>query len=387
MDQVANPTVTEKALPLLVVSRDGQAPAVAGRSRRGRYLALAAFGLSAAAFGAVLVSTPSTGPAQSRLPQGNVAAPGEPGSVLGLGKLLPRTRLLTIATPFGAGDARIAELHVEEGQRVPAGTILAVLDSAASLRAALGGAEATLAAREAALAQTILMVTTARDEARASLARAEAAVINTRRDFERAESLIARGAATEQTRDQRRLAYDQAVHDVARARAALIRYDAPDSDVQVDVIVARRNLEAARAELERARADLDKALIRAPATGTVLTINARPGERPGASGLMSFGSLDDMVAEVEIYETEIGALAVGDRVRLTAAALPHPLVGRIARVGVEVLRQTLTDASPAANTDTRVLRVTVDLDRPSAEVASRFANLQVTARFTPASRS
>lgn len=391
MDQAARTALKQPQppppLPLLVVARGRlQQPATTAPRRRRLYLLGGlAFG-AIAALAAYFLSTRSPQEPPPRLPQGNVTAPNVPGSVLGLGKLLPRTRLLTIATPFGAGDARIAELHVEEGKRVEAGTILAVLDSAPGLRAALGAAQATLAAREAALAQTILMVTTGRDEARAALARAEAAVVNTGRDLERAESLIARGAATEQTRDQRRLAYEQAVHDVSRARAALARYDAPDLDRQADIVVSQRNLVAARAELERATADLDKALVRAPATGTVLTINARPGERPGSSGLMTFGSLDDMVAEVEVYETEIGALAAGDRVTLTAVALPHPLEGRIARVGLEVLRQTLTDASPAANTDTRVLRVTIDLDPPSAEVASRFANLQVTARFTPKAR-
>jgi HlyD family secretion protein len=72
---------------------------------------------------------------------------------------------------------------------------------------------------------------------------------------------------------------------------------------------------------------------------------------------------------------------MGDAVTLTAAALPAPIEGRIGMIGREVRRQTLTDASPAANTDTRVMRVTVDLE-PST-TAARFVNLQVTARFAP----
>jgi hypothetical protein len=49
-----------------------------------------------------------------------------------------------------------------------------------------------------------------------------------------------------------------------------------------------------------------------------------------------------------------------------------------------VLRQTLTDASPAANTDTRVVRAVVELDAASAAIAARFANLQVAARVAVA---
>lgn len=49
--------------------------------------------------------------------------------IVGLGKLLPEGDIRTVASPFGAGDARIAELHVEEGDRVKAGDKLASLDN------------------------------------------------------------------------------------------------------------------------------------------------------------------------------------------------------------------------------------------------------------------
>lgn len=317
-----------------------------------------------------------------RLPAGNVVAPPAPGVVVGLGKLLPGSRILTIATPYGAGDARILELRVREGQRVEAGAILAVLDSAPVLQAALNTAEATIAARQAALAQARLMVTAGRDEAQAQLASAEAAVVNTRRELERSTALNARGVSADQALEQKRLASQQAVQDAARARAALARYATPASGEQADIALARGNLLAAEAQAAQARADQEKSIIRAPVAGTVLTLQARPGERPGNAGLMSFGDLDTMMAEIEVYESEAGVLRPGTPATLVAATLPRPLTGRITRVGQEVLRQTLTDASPAANTDTRVIRVQVELDAPSRAIAAQFANLQVTTRFT-----
>jgi HlyD family secretion protein len=127
---------------------------------------------------------------------------------------------------------------------------------------------------------------------------------------------------------------------------------------------------------------LERAAVRAPFDGVVLTLAARPGERVGgAAGLMSFAALDGMVAECEVYETHLRRLAPGQRVELRAAALPAPLAGRVERVGREILRQTLTDASPAANTDSRVARVQVALEGADAEVAARFLGLQVLARF------
>lgn len=349
--------------------------------RRWPWLAVALVALSLGA-GHWLANRPAPPPAAApRMPSGTVATPAPPGMVVALGKLIPRQRILAIAPPYGAGDARIATMPVQEGEHVPAGGVLARLDSEAALAAALASAEATLAAREAALEQTRIITATALRDAQGSLARAEAAIPILRRDFERAQALSVRGDASVQALDQRRLAFEQVVQDAARARATLGRYSTADPEAQVDVLLARRNLEAAAAERDRARADLDRAVIRAPMAGTVLTLHARPGERPGSQGLMSFGALDDMICEIEVYEDQLRHLAPGQRVTLLAVALPEALQGRLARIGVEVMRQTLTDASPAANTDTRVVRAVVELEPASAAIAARFANLQVTARI------
>jgi HlyD family secretion protein len=309
---------------------------------------------------------------------------GRPADIVALGRLLPRSRILAIAPPAGAGDARIAELPVREGSRVAAGEVLAVLDSAPVLRAALAAAEADIAARRAALDQTRASVGAAREEAAAELARAEAALPILRRDLDRAIDLHARGVATPQVLGQRRLVYEQAVQDAARAAAQLRRQDATESDAQVDVALARRTLDAALAARNRARAELDRATVRAPAAGTVLTLHARPGERPGTQGLLSFGTLDDMIAEIEVHEDQASRLRPGAMVTLAAPALARPLRGTLATVGREVLRQSLTDPSPAAATDARVLRAVVELDPASIDAAARLVNLQVTVRIEAA---
>jgi HlyD family secretion protein len=340
--------------------------------------------VAALAGGFMLLRAADRAPPPLSTPEGNVAAYAPAGLVLALGRLVPRDRILVIAPPFGAGDARVASLPVPEGGRVAAGDVLAVMDSEPMLRAALAAAEANVASRAAALEQTRVQVAAARDEARGALARAEAALPILRRDYERAATLSGRGAATEQAVDQRRLVAEQAEQDAVRARAALRRYDAPDPDAQVDVVVAWRALDAAIAERDRARADLEKAYVRAPSAGTVLTIRARPGGKPGNDGIMTFGALDDMIAEVEIYEDRIRALAPGAAVTLRGSALPAPLAGTLGQVGVEVMRQTLTDAGPAANTDARVVRAVIELDPASAATAARVVGLQVTARIEAA---
>lgn len=322
-------------------------------------------------------STPIAVPA----PKSTPTAPA-PRFVAGLGKLVPEGEVITLAPPFGAGDARLATLRVQEGQRVAAGDILGVLDNEGQLRAAVEGARATSASREATLAQVRASVEASRAEARAALARAETLAQNAAREFERAEELKRRGFAADQVFDQRRTQRDEAAREVERARASLSRYGTGPLDEQTDVIVAARNLDAARADLARATTDLERAYIRAPRDATVLSITAQPGEKPGASGIMNLGDIDHMKVEVEIYQTEIGKVQPGAAVEIVAPALPQALTGRVARVGLEVGRQSLTDSSPAANTDARVVKVTVALDAASNPIARRFTNLQVTARIT-----
>lgn len=303
--------------------------------------------------------------------------------VAGLGKLLPEGEVVTVAPPFGAGDARIAALEVGEGDRVERGAVLAVLDSERPFRAAIASARATVASREATLGQVKASVRASREEAHASLARAEATFQNAAREFERVDTLRQRGFAAEQAYDQRRTARDEAAREVERARATLSRYVSGEVDSQPDVLVAARNVDAAKADLARAEADLDKAYVRAPITGTILTIHARPGEKPGSKGVMTLGDLEHMKVEVEIYQTLIGRVALGDPVEVTADALPRPLKGSVTRIGLEVGRQSLVDPSPAANTDARVVKVTVTLEPESSRVAARFTNLQATVRIVP----
>jgi len=376
------PIVLPRPLPI----PDRDAPPAARPQRR--LLAIGLLALAAVAVVALLALRPWSAPAPVtplRLSAGPVAGAG-PEEVVGLGRLVPRSRIVAIAAPFGGGDARIAALPVAEGERVQAGALLAVVDNEPALAAAVAQAEAALAAREAGLAQTRIATLSARDEARASLARAEAAIEAGQRDLARAEALAARQAAAEQVVDQRRLTLRTAEQDAARARALLLRYDVADMEAQADVLVARRAVESARADLDRARADLERARVRAPFDGTVLTIQARLGERPGSDGLMTFGGLADMIAEVEVYETHLRRLSPGLPVTLRAAALPGPIEGRVERVGAEILRQSLTDASPAANTDARVARVVVALSPDASATAAGFAGLQVVARFGDADR-
>lgn len=301
--------------------------------------------------------------------------------VVALGRLLPVGEVVTVTTASGVRDARVASLNIAEGDRVVAGEIIAVLDSEPRFKAAVEAAERTVSLREAAFTQTLAAVRASRAETEAAIARAEAGRLRAEQDFERSKELVAKGYVTKATHDQRVAALHEAEREIERLKATLSRFYAEDIDGQPDVLVARRNIEAARSELNRAREDLDQAYVRAPFTATVLEVHAHTGEKPGDKGVVSIGNTDAMIAKIEVYQSQIGRVAIGDRVQLLAAALPERLTGQVSRIGLQVKKQSVIDSDPAANTDARIVEVIAVLDADSSRVAARFTNLQIEARI------
>jgi HlyD family secretion protein len=291
-----------------------------------------------------------------------------PTDVVGLARVMPRGDVSVVAAPYGAGDARVAE-------------VLARLDNRAALEGAVLMAEANLAVREANLMQTRAAVQASRDEAQAALDQAVATAAEAAATLARTEELFSRAVATQATLDSVRTAAEGAKLAVARAEATLARFSALALDDQPDVIVASRNVDAARADLARARLDLARADVVAPIAGTILDIHATPGQRPPAGGIMDMGDTGQMMAEMEVWQDRISAVRPGQPVEMAAAALGTTLQGRVESIGLTVGRQGLISDDAAENKDARVIRVLVALDAVSSDMAARFTNLEVIGRI------
>lgn len=324
--------------------------------------------------------TPIALPPNVELPK-SMAETMLPTDVIGLARLMPRGDVSVVAAPYGAGDARIAEILVSVGQAVEKGAELARLDNAAALQGAVLTAEANLAIREAALLQTKAAVQASRDEAQASLDQAVASASEAAANLQRTEELFQRGVATQATLDAARTAAEGARLAVTRAEATLARFSTIALEDQPDVVVASRNVEAGKADLSRARLDLQRAVVVAPIAGAILDINATPGQRPPADGIMEMGDTGRMMAEVEVWQDRIGRVMPGQPVELVSPVLGKPLQGRVDAIGLTVGRQGLISDDAAENKDARVIRVLVALDAASSATAARFTNLEVIARI------
>jgi HlyD family secretion protein len=303
------------------------------------------------------------------------------GDVVALGRIIPRGDVISVATPSGAGDARIAEIRVAVGDMVNADDVLAVLDNLPQLQTAIASAHADLRVSEATLLQTQASNAASLREAQAALERAEAIATVARADFGRATSLLERGVTTRAVFDQILASTTKAERDVESALATLSRYASGSQTVQADIAVAQANVEATRAALDTATQNLDRAYVRAPGHGTVLDINVRTGERPPNDGIIDLGDTSQMTVEAEVYQTLIGRVTIGDPVTVSAQALSQDLSGVVSAIGLEIGRQSIMSDDPASNTDARVVDVIIVLDAASSVLAQRFTNLETIVRI------
>lgn len=305
--------------------------------------------------------------------------------VVALGRLQPAGGVVSVALPQGAGDARIDRILIAEGDTVVKGDVLAVLDSLTLYQSALTSAESTLEIRRATLAQTRVQVVATDAELRAQIRGADATLARSERELERMTSLLDRGATTQAIVENAERSYNTARADLERLQASLLRYQPGPDGQPVDIAVALANLSAAEAAVAQAKSDLDRAKVLAPQDGTIIKVAARAGERSPSGGFLQMGDTARMEAELEVFQTMVPQVRVGQRVSLVSPVLgTMPLKGSVSRIGTLVGRQTVTADDPAANTDARILLVTVTLDEASSKRAERYVHLEVVARIAVA---
>ncbi len=176
---------------------------------------------------------------------------------------------------------------------------------------------------------------------------------------------------------------DQAA--VTKVRAALKNAEAALGRIVPLVeqrIASREALDTAELAVDTARADLAAVqavlaldVVRAPAAGRIVKIYARRGERVGPAGFAEIAQTDQMFVVAEVYETDVGRVAVGQPATARSPAIAGELAGTVDRIGTKVGKQDVLATDPVARTDARVVEVRVKLvDSPKA---ASLSNLQV----------
>jgi HlyD family secretion protein len=201
----------------------------------------------------------------------------------------------------------IMSLPVREGDRVTAGQVVVEIEKA-TYEAARDQAKAAL------------------DQSTVNLERARAELANTELSLKRTSGLHAEGISALDALDQARLARDSA---------------------EIGVRSQQQAIRQAQSAYQRAVEDLERTTIRAPMDGFVTALNVEQGETAvmgtmnfQGSVLMVIGDLSEMVAEVEVAESEVVPLALGQDAAIHLDALADtPLNGKVVEIGASGIKQ------------------------------------------------
>lgn len=300
-------------------------------------------------------------------------------AVFALGRIEPASEGRRIAPPYGATGARIDRLRVFEGDVLVAGQVIAELDSLPQLRRQAEAAEAELHAAEAVVVQARQNATAGYREAIANRERAASVLAEATLDRDRQRDLLGRALIPRARMDDAEAAVLQAqkLLDAAEAQVQL----RAGGEQQADLQLAIRRREVAQAQWRKAETEIERGVVRSPIAGTVIALHAREGEVPGTEGIATVGDLARMNVELEVYQTDIDRVRVGQAVHVEGAALSSPLTGAVTSMGLAVERQSVLENDPAARTDGRIVRVKARLDDASSRRAARLTGLEVTGRI------
>ncbi len=334
-------------------------------------------------------------------------------TVTALGRLEPQGEVIKLSAPTSNNGNRVDQLLVREGDRVKAEQVIAILDNRDRLQAAykqaqeeVRVAQANLAIIQAGAKQGEINAQRAEiarlqaqrqgdiDSQMATVARLTSELRNAETELNRYQSLYQEGAISASNLDSKRLALDTAQRSVQEAKAVFARIQATSpaqlnqaranldqiAEVRpVDVQAKQAEVDRAIAAMKQAKADLDQAYVRSPIEGEVLDIHTRPGEVVSSDGIVEIGETQRMYAIAEVYQSDIGKVKPGQRVRVISDSMPGELSGTVEQIDSQVKRQTIVNTDPSTNIDARVVEVQVALDAASSQRAAKFTNLQVTA--------
>jgi len=274
------------------------------------------------------------------------------------GKIQPK-RLVNITAET---TGRVVNLAVNEGDRVRVGQFLLQIDPK-NLRSRVDNSEASLEVASVSLDQMRQSVETAKvqlEQAKQTLARQQGLwkqQLTTRAELEKAENDVKTAESSLQERDKS-----------AKAQESRIMQE--------------------RAALDSAKYDLSKVRIESPIEGIVTRRNVQEGETAMIGTMNNAGTvlltLADMAiiqAEVEVDETNIPNVKIGQTAKITIDAIPDKsFKGHVTEIGNSPIQSTTgqTNSTQATN-----FKVVVVLDEKVPDVRPGFT---CTADVTTATR-
>ena len=274
------------------------------------------------------------------------------------GKIQPKRQVNVSANTTG----RVTRVGVEEGARVKAGQFLLEIDPK-QLEGQLQRGEASVAAAQSAL----LSARTAVQQGRANLDLA-------RQNLKRQEDLFKEGLTT-------REALEKAQNEVTVRESDL-------KTREQDIETNEQRIRQEQAGLSTTRYNLNQVIIAAPMDGLVTRRSIEEGETAvvgtmnnAGSVLLTIADMSVLEAEVEVDETEIPTVMLGQDARVTIDAVPNRTFrGRVTEIGNSPIQ---TSTQNTGQRQATTFKVVITLEEEVPDVRPGFT---CTAEITTATR-
>jgi HlyD family secretion protein len=274
------------------------------------------------------------------------------------GRIQPKRQVNVSANTTG----RVTRIAVEEGQRVRAGQFLLEIDPR-SLDAQLARGQASVAAAQSSLQQS-----------RAAVQQSRAGLELARQNLKRTQELWKEGLTT-------REALDRAENDVEVREAEL---KTREQEIQTN----EQRIKVEEAGLATTKYNLNQVIISAPMDGLVTRRSIEEGETAvlgtmnnAGSVLLTIADMSVLEAEVEVDETEIPSVSIGQSAKVMIDAVPdRTFKGHVTEVGNSPVQTTTQNTGQRQAT---TFRVVITLDEEVPDVRPGFT---CTAEITTATR-
>ena len=354
--------------------------------------------------------------AQNDQPQTPVEVIPPVTNIVALGRLAPKGEIIKLSVP-NAEDSRVNQILVEEGDKVKAEQVIAILQgferrqrdleeakkNVEFFRARLdqtksGDAkQAEIAAQRANISRLQAQLRTETAVRKAAIDSAEATLRQAETNYQRRVSLENEGAISSEEKDLAKEQLETAQATLEQVNAQLnntvetlqeqINQEEKNlarlQEVRpVAIRVAEVELERAMIAVEQREADLDDTKVRVPISGQILRINTRVGEQVNTQqGIVELGQTDQMYAIAEVYETEIGKVKLGQTATVTSeyGGFEGKVRGIVEHIGLQVGARQISEGSsnPTTDENTRVVEVKIRINPEDNNKVSRLTSMQV----------
>ncbi len=331
-----------------------------------------------------------------------------PAKIVAQGQLLPAGGIIRMT---GVPGDVVESINVSVGQNVAPGEPLLTLRSYAARKSQLDALKQQLEEvrlqKEAAIEKAQIELSAARMQLSQASEQAESVQRrgkslpllkqqweDARSALQRAESLVAdpltRGMVSRLDIDKQRASVtaSQLQYESQQESLELAR-DSAEWGVKLakeKVVGAERSLALAQkadpiglieAQIKSAEQQLASSQLVSPTTGTIVSIDARPGESVAQLPLIQLADLSRMVCQVEIYQTDAPLVEMGQAAELRSDAFAQVMRGKVTRINRLVGYPQLRTTDPLAKLDYRTLPILVELDPEFTTEAARWLQLQV----------